>query len=72
MFPIEDLGAGFYQVNDPSSLAQVFGRSGILGHLAFRGDGSPSSDSGTIAIDFTASELGVRVNGIDYTLNKPT
>lgn len=72
MFPIEDLGAGFYQVNDPSSLAQVFGRSGILGHLAFRADGTPSSDSGTIAIDFTASELGVRVNGIDYTLNKPT
>lgn len=36
MFPIEDLGAGFYQVSDPSSLAQVFGRSGILGYLAFR------------------------------------
>lgn len=71
VFPIEDLGGGLYKISDPTALAQVFGRSGILGHVSIGADGDPSPSTGTVAFDFTASELGIRVNGTDYTILEP-
>ncbi len=72
VFPITDLGSGLYRVSDPAALAQVFGRSGILGHISLdpAGDGLPETTG--VSFDFTASELGIRVNNTDYTLLSPT
>lgn len=71
-FPIQDLGNGLYRISDPTALAEVFGKSGILGHIQLgpTGDGDPSTEG--ISFDFTASELGIRVNGTDYTIVDPT
>jgi len=71
-FPINDLGGGFYEISDPTALSQVFGRSGILGHVSLTADGDPSPSTGTVAFDFTGSELGIRVAGTDYTILDPT
>ena len=71
-FPIHDLGNGLYEVSDPTALSQVFGRSGILGHVSLTADGDPSPSTGTVAFDFTGSELGIRVAGTDYTILEPT
>ena len=71
-FPIKDLGSGLYEISDPAALAEVFGKSGILGHIKLGpiGDGSPLTSG--ISFDFTASELGIRVGGTDYTVLQPT
>ncbi|MEI8081432.1 MAG: amidohydrolase family protein [Actinomycetes bacterium] len=72
VFPIADLGSGLYQISDPAALSEIFGRSGILGHISLGpiGDGLPETSG--ISFDFTASELGIRVNGADYTILQPT
>ncbi len=71
-FPIQDLGNGQYLISDPNALAEVFGKSGILGHIKLgpTGDGKPDTEG--ISFDFTASELGITVDGTDYTIVDPT
>lgn len=71
-FPIADLGSGLYQISDPAALSEIFGRSGILGHISLGPIGDVLPETSGISFDFTASELGIRVNGADYTILQPT
>jgi len=71
MFPFEDLGGGLFLVRDSDALAQIFGRSGLLGDITLLPGQPLLPASGKLDLDYAPTELGIRVNGHDHVLIRP-